>query len=112
MKLPGWYTKVASQVERWQETKRDQQRTRQQASHPAANDKKPKTRAIHVGVDYGTSWSKLVYRDYEAPGGETSYVVFATDEKRQQGDFRYPSLVCHHDSKFWFGDDAAARAER
>lgn len=36
-------------------------------------------RPVHLGVDYGTSTSKLVFRDYAAPGGERAVLVSESD---------------------------------
>lgn len=32
-------------------------------------------RRVHLGIDYGTSSSKLVFRDYSAPGGERATLI-------------------------------------
>src|SRR5262245_54911748 len=39
-------------------------------------------RRIHLGIDYGTSNSKLVVRDFEAAGGERAYVVCDDESPR------------------------------
>lgn len=44
-------------------------------------------RRFHLGIDYGTSMSKIVYMDYGAPGGERASVV--VDKKA----FRFSSSV-------------------
>lgn len=44
-------------------------------------------RPVHLGIDYGTSTSKLVLRDYAAAGGERAVLVGARD------NYRYPSAV-------------------
>ncbi len=54
-------------------------------------------RRLHVGIDYGTSTSKLIFRDYGAPGGEKAY--FVTSE----GQFRIPSTVCCSATELFFG---------
>ncbi len=55
-------------------------------------------RRIHLGIDYGTSTSKIVFRDYGAPGGELAVIVL------QQGSFRIPSRVCVTATDLLFGD--------
>jgi len=45
-------------------------------------------RRIHLGIDYGTSASKIVFRDSAAPGGEGAVLVL---RKRM---VRIPSRVC------------------
>lgn len=54
-------------------------------------------RRLHVGIDYGTSSSKLVFRDYGAPGGEKAYLVAYHDA------FRVPSAVCCNANEMFFG---------
>jgi hypothetical protein len=44
-------------------------------------------RPVHLGIDYGTSTSKLVLRDYAAAGGERAILVGA------RSNYRYPSAV-------------------
>lgn len=44
-------------------------------------------RTFRVGLDYGTSASKLVFRDFQAPGGEKAFVI------KYQNSFRIPSAV-------------------
>jgi len=56
-------------------------------------------RRVHLGIDYGTSSSKIVFRDYGAPGGETAVVVV------RDGSFRIPSRVCLTASDLLFGDE-------
>jgi hypothetical protein len=56
-------------------------------------------RRVHLGIDYGTSASKIVFRDYGAPGGERAFVVL------RRGSFRIPSRVCFTATEIWFGDD-------
>ena len=36
-------------------------------------------RRIHLGIDYGTSASKIVFRDYGAPGDEKAFLVPGMD---------------------------------
>ncbi len=55
------------------------------------------TRAFHIGLDYGTSASKIVVRDFQAPGGE---VAEALD---YHGSPRIPSAVVVHDGYVCFG---------
>jgi len=59
----------------------------------------PTKRRIHLGVDYGTSASKIVSRDYGAPGGEMAFVVL------RGGSFRIPSRVCVTAAELLFGDE-------
>lgn len=51
-------------------------------------------RVVRLGVDFGTSFSKLVFRDYGAPGGEKAYVLL------KDGKFRVPSAVGVRDETF------------
>jgi hypothetical protein len=66
-------------------------------------------RAIHLGVDYGTSSSKLVLRDYAPGGRERARIVFPSGARERTRDFRIPSLVCLESGRLWFGFEAAAR---
>lgn len=60
-------------------------------------------RVVRLGVDFGTSFSKLVFRDYGAPGGEKAYVLL------KDGKFRVPSAVGVRDETFIFGVDPSRR---
>jgi hypothetical protein len=55
------------------------------------------SRRVHLGIDYGTSASKLVFRDYAAPGREVAKVVVSGHS------FRIPSRVCITASDLRFG---------
>jgi hypothetical protein len=59
-------------------------------------------RRVHLGIDYGTSASKIVFRDYDAPGGESAVLVL------RNGSFRIPSRVCMTATELFFGDDTKA----
>src|SRR5258707_2418598 len=59
-------------------------------------------RPVHIGIDYGTSASKLVFRDYGAPGGERAYVV------ERSGSYRIPADVGATDSELVFGQSRDA----
>lgn len=56
-------------------------------------------RRTMLGVDYGTSFSKIVLRDYGAPGGEKAHVL------RFSNDFRIPSAVGVAGSTLVFGSE-------
>jgi len=62
-------------------------------------------RIVRLGIDYGTSFSKIVFRDYGAPGGEKAYVMV------RNGDFRTPSAVGVSGSDFIFGHSPNSRNE-
>ena len=62
-------------------------------------------RRVHLGIDYGTSTSKIVLRDYGAPGGEAAFVVL------RDGSFRIPSRVCATANELIFGDDRKSSDE-
>src|SRR5262249_33422789 len=44
-------------------------------------------RRVHLGIDFGTSTSKIVFRDYGGPGGERAVLL------SRDGSFRIPSQV-------------------
>ena len=69
-------------------------RSRAQVPSPSPSPK----RRFHLGIDYGTSNSKIVFRDYGARGGEKAVVVL------REGSFRIPSRVCLTGKDFFFGD--------
>ncbi len=64
------------------------------------------SRNLHLGLDWGTSATKLVLRDYDAPGASRGlgYVVRAA-----AGGVRHPSLVVLEGERLWFGESARAR---
>src|SRR5580700_10032680 len=65
----------------------------------------PSKRQVHLGIDYGTRTSKIVFRDYGAPGGESAVLVL------RNGSFRIPSRVCVTSREILFGEDAKAAAD-
>src|SRR5437867_3137930 len=54
-------------------------------------------RRLHLGIDYGTSTSKIVVRDFGAPGGEIACVAGF------QGGYRFPSSVAIVGDKLFLG---------
>ena len=60
-------------------------------------------RNLRLGVDYGTSQSKLVLTDYNAPDGERSFVVRPAERENHDGDFRIPSSVSLEKDTLYFG---------
>lgn len=54
-------------------------------------------RYVHLGIDYGTSASKMVVRDFDAPGGEKAYPVI------YHGSCRIPSDVAVAGDRIYFG---------
>jgi hypothetical protein len=62
-------------------------------------------RRVHLGIDYGTSMSKMVFRD-NAPGrGESAVLVL------HNGSVRIPSRVCMTATELLFGDDTKSSAD-
>lgn len=59
-------------------------------------------RRIHLGIDFGTSSSKIVFRDYGAPGGERAVLLL------REGCPRIPSRVCVTRTDLLFGNDGRA----
>jgi hypothetical protein len=55
-----------------------------------------------MGVDFGTSNSKIVFRDYGAPGGERAFLVLKGDT------FLIPSRVCAGPMEFFFGNKTSS----
>jgi hypothetical protein len=51
-----------------------------------------------MGIDYGTSTSKIVFRDYSAPGGERAFLVLSG------GSLRIPSSICISGGMLEFGN--------
>jgi len=72
--------------------------------------KPTRSRLIHLGLDFGTCWSKLVLRDYEAPSLR-SFVVRPRAGSHRRQDYRIPSLVTLVDHCLFVGT-AAARSAR
>src|SRR5437868_11335413 len=56
-------------------------------------------RRVHLGIDFGTSTSKIVFRDYGAPGGERAILLL------RDVSFRIPSRVCLTATELLFGND-------
>ncbi len=78
------------------------------ATRPKRKRSLPRRR-YHLGLDWGTSTTKLVLRDYDSPRGElgVAYVL------RPAGDsgYRYPSTIAYDDGKVFFGDVAEKRRD-
>jgi hypothetical protein len=64
------------------------------------------SRRIHIGIDYGTSWSKLAFRDYGLDS-HRSFVVTPTDGAAHE--FRFPSVACIEGGLLWFAQEAEKR---
>ena len=62
-------------------------------------------RQVHLGIDYGTSPSKIVFRDNDAPGGESAVLVL------RNGSFQIPSRVYITARALLFGGDTNAAAK-
>jgi hypothetical protein len=62
-------------------------------------------RRIHLGIDFGTSVSKIVFRDSSAPSAESAVLVL------RNGSFRIPSRVCMTATELLFGDDTKVVAD-
>ena len=59
----------------------------------------PAKRQVHLGIDYGTSVSKIAFRDNCAPRGESAVLVL------RNGSSRIPSRVCINTTELLFGDE-------
>jgi hypothetical protein len=57
-------------------------------------------RRFHLGIDYGTSTSKIVFRDYGGPGGDKAFVVAS------QNEYRIPSGIIVQSDKILLGKTA------
>jgi hypothetical protein len=71
---------------------------------------RPTTRRLHLGVDFGTCWSKLVLRDLESPQPRC-FVVRPPTTFEGKGDFRIPSSLVFDEGKFFFGWVGLQRAK-
>ena len=69
-------------------------------NEPEIDSKADSPRDLQLGIDYGTSTSKLVLRDYAAAGGERAYLV------GQDTGYRYPSAISCNSTTLMFGDPA------
>ena len=62
-------------------------------------------RHVHLGIDYGNSTSKIVFRDYGVPSGGRAVLVL------RNGSPRIPSRVCMTASELLFGGDTKTGAD-
>lgn len=62
---------------------------------------------MHLGVDYGTAWSKLILRDREAPNGTPE--AFVVRPGARPAEYRMPSLVTLWRDTLYFGWSAEER---
>lgn len=84
------------------------------APSPAGRSREPqpaRQRHVHLGMDFGTCWSKLVLRDYEAPT-DRCFVVRPGARFDAGSDYRIPSSVTVHDGRLYFGWTGRRMAER
>ncbi len=65
-------------------------------------------RRYHLGLDWGTSTTKMVLRDYDAPGSRFGYGNGYVLEPGGKGA-RYPSTVVLEGGRLYFGWEAMAR---
>lgn len=79
---------------------------RRRKKKPRASRARTRRRRYHLGLDWGTSTTKMVLRDYDEPGSShgRAYVL-----RPSRGGYRYPSTVTLAEGKLWFGDEAEAR---
>ena len=68
-------------------------------------------RHVHLGVDFGTCWSKLVLRDYQART-DRCFVVRPGSAFDAGADYRIPSSVTVDGDRLYFGWTGERRADR
>ena len=76
------------------------------------NLNRTKVRPLRLGIDYGTSTSKLVITDYGSVEGETSFVVRAQPQQGTEQDCRIPSTVSFDKGTIHFGFAAESRSDQ
>ena len=64
----------------------------------------PPKRRVRLGIDYGSCFSKIVFRDCDASDGENAILVL------RNGSARIPSRVCVIGTNLLFGDDTKTAA--
>lgn len=70
------------------------------------NDRQPNLRRrFHLGLDWGTSSTKMVLRDLNHRSEEGGAYVL-TPPGCEKGSYRYPSVVAIHKNKFYCGSEA------
>lgn len=78
---------------------------------PAKTQPLGKRRSLWLGVDYGTSMSKLVITDYDFRDGTRSFPVRAQRIDGEHGDYRTPSTVALESGAIRFGIEAESHAD-
>ena len=66
-------------------------------------------RRYHLGLDWGTSTTKMVLRDYDSPSGELGIAYLLRPSV--DGHYRYPSTIAFDDGRLFFGDMAEERRQ-
>lgn len=74
----------------------------QRAFRPTKIASEKPSRLFHLGVDFGTCWSKLVLRDMQARTPR-SFVVRPGQAFEAENEYRIPSSVTLAEDKLWFG---------
>ena len=78
---------------------------------PAETQPLVERRSLWMGVDYGTSMSKLVITDYDFRDGTRSFPVRPQDVDGGHGDYRIPSTLSLDSGTIRFGIEAESHAD-
>ncbi len=78
---------------------------------PAPRDPRPEERSswpdrqFHLGLDFGTCWSKMILRDYEAPS-DRAYLLSPFTRRVHGLAGLIPSLIAYAGDSLYFGEEA------
>lgn len=78
---------------------------------PAKTQPPGRRRSLWLGVDYGTSMSKLVITDYDFRDGTRSFPVRPQNGGGEHGDYRIPSTLTLDSGAIRFGVEAESHAD-
>ncbi len=112
MSLAGWLRSALQHLRRSNRARETKSPVHLRPPAPQAQRGSLPTRRVHLGVDFGTCWSKLVLRDYQAPT-DRCFVVRPGSSFDAGDNYRIPSSVTVVDRRLhfgWTGDQMASGA--
>ena len=103
----AWWDQLWRSTHRRPESQSGKPQTASKPTRPIVGE--PKPRHIHLGIDFGTCWSKIVLRDYEA-NTQRAFVVRVPRRGETERQYRIPSAVNLSGGTLYFGWSGDARA--
>ena len=110
MKLLHWIRTELERLRAGRSARQVERPANLQPARSSSSGRRLLRRHVHLGVDFGTCWSKLVLRDYQAPT-DRCFVVRPGNAFYVDEDYRIPSSVLVADERLYFGRTGERRDE-